>query len=75
MADGRLVGVITIDDAMVVLDEEYEEDMLRLAGVSDESSLSDSVAATSRRRLPWLGVNSDCRDLWFPRHFAVRGRD
>ncbi len=56
-ADGRLVGVITIDDAMVVLDEEYEEDMLRLAGVSDESSLSDSVAATSRRRLPWLGVN------------------
>ncbi|WP_299944326.1 magnesium transporter [uncultured Ruegeria sp.] len=55
--DGRLVGVITIDDAMVVLDEEYEEDMLRLAGVSDESSLSDSVAATSKRRLPWLGVN------------------
>ncbi len=56
-ADGRLVGVITIDDAMVVLEEEYEEDMLRLAGVSDESSLSDSVAATSRRRLPWLAVN------------------
>ncbi|KIC43301.1 magnesium transporter [Ruegeria sp. ANG-R] len=55
--DGRLVGVITIDDAMVVLDEEYEEDMLRLAGVSNESSLSDSVAATSKRRLPWLGVN------------------
>ncbi|MEX0350526.1 MAG: magnesium transporter [Paracoccaceae bacterium] len=56
-ADGRLVGVITIDDAMVVLDEEHEEDILRLAGVSDESSLSDSVAATSRRRLPWLAVN------------------
>ena len=56
-ADGRLVGVITIDDAMVVLDEEYEEDMLRLAGVSDESSISDSVAATSKRRLPWLAVN------------------
>ena len=55
--DGRLVGVITIDDAMVVLDEEYEEDMLRLAGVSDESSISDSVVATSKRRLPWLGVN------------------
>ena len=56
-ADGRLVGVITIDDAMVVLDEEYEEDMLRLAGVSNESSISDSVVATSKRRLPWLGVN------------------
>ncbi|WP_425043652.1 magnesium transporter [Primorskyibacter sp. S87] len=55
--DGRLVGMITIDDAMVVLDEEHEEDILRLAGVSDESSLSDSVAATSKRRLPWLAVN------------------
>ncbi|MBO9449276.1 magnesium transporter [Tropicibacter sp. R16_0] len=55
--DGRLVGVITIDDAMVVLDEEHEEDILRLAGVAEESSLSDSVADTSKRRLPWLGVN------------------
>ncbi|WP_170753201.1 magnesium transporter [Ruegeria lacuscaerulensis] len=55
--DGRLVGVITIDDAMVVLDEEHEEDILRLAGVSDESSISDSVADTSKRRLPWLAVN------------------
>ncbi|WP_170404617.1 magnesium transporter [Ruegeria arenilitoris] len=56
-SDKRLVGVITIDDAMAVLDEEIEEDMLRLAGVSDDSSISDSVAATSRRRLPWLAVN------------------
>ncbi|SLN31538.1 Magnesium transporter MgtE [Falsiruegeria litorea R37] len=55
--DGRLVGVITIDDAMAVLDEEHEEDILRLAGVAEESSLSDSVADTSKRRLPWLGVN------------------
>jgi magnesium transporter len=54
--EGRLVGVITIDDAMVVLDEEHEEDILRLAGVG-ESSLSDSVADTARRRLPWLAVN------------------
>ncbi len=56
-AEGRLVGVITIDDAMVVLDEEHEEDILRLAGVAEESALSDSVAETSRRRLPWLAVN------------------
>jgi magnesium transporter len=35
--DGRLAGVITIDDAMNVLDEEHEEDMLRLAGVGDEA--------------------------------------
>ncbi|OUS36994.1 magnesium transporter [Rhodobacterales bacterium 56_14_T64] len=54
--EGRLVGAITIDDAMVVLDEEHEEDILRLAGVG-ESALSDSVAETSKKRLPWLGVN------------------
>ena len=54
--DGRLAGVITIDDAMTVLAEEHEEDMLRLAGVG-EGSLSDRVIETTRQRLPWLGVN------------------
>ena len=53
---GRLVGVITIDDAMNVLDEEHEEDILRLAGVG-ESSMSDNVLETTRRRFPWLAVN------------------
>ncbi len=47
-ADGRLVGVITIDDAMNVLDEEHEEDMLRLAGVNDDSNVSDGSFATAR---------------------------
>ncbi len=55
--DGRLVGVITIDDAMIVLDEEHEEDILRLAGVGEESSLSDGVLETTKQRFPWLFVN------------------
>jgi len=55
--NGRLVGVITIDDAMIVLEEEAEEDILRLAGVGEESSLADRVIATTRRRFPWLAVN------------------
>ncbi len=54
---GRLVGVITIDDAMIVLDEEAEEDILRLAGVGEEARLSDGVWDTVRSRLPWLMVN------------------
>jgi len=54
--DGRIVGVITIDDAMVVLDEEHEEDILRLAGVG-ESNLSDNVLQTTWQRFPWLAVN------------------
>jgi len=56
-ADERLVGVITIDDAMTILDEEHEEDILRLAGVGEESSLSDRVVDTTKRRFPWLAVN------------------
>ncbi|MCH2163971.1 MAG: magnesium transporter [Marinovum sp.] len=55
--EGRLVGQITIDDAMAVLDEEHDEDILRLAGVNEESSLSDNVMDTTKRRLPWLAVN------------------
>jgi magnesium transporter len=55
--DDRLVGIITIDDAMSVLDEEHEEDILRLAGVGDESSLTDSVLQTARQRVPWLATN------------------
>ncbi len=56
-SDGRLVGVITIDDAMAVLDEEHEEDILRLAGVSDDSSLSDTIFVAARGRATWLFVN------------------
>lgn len=52
----RLVGVITIDDAMVVLDDEHEEDIMRLAGVG-EGSLSDRVLETTKQRFPWLAVN------------------
>ena len=54
--DDRIVGVITIDDAMAFLEEEAEEDLLRLAGVG-EGSLSDRVLETTRQRFPWLAVN------------------
>lgn len=52
----RLVGVITMDDAMEALEEEAEEDIKRLAGVGDES-LNDSIMNTTRQRFTWLGVN------------------
>jgi magnesium transporter len=55
-ANGRLVGVITMDDAMEVLDESAEEDLKLLAGVGDES-LTDSMLDTTKQRLPWLAVN------------------
>jgi len=52
----RLVGVLTIDDVVDVIQEEAEEDLLRMGGVGDEE-LSDTVFATSRSRVPWLLVN------------------
>ena len=53
---GRLVGVITIDDAMTVLSEEHAEDMLLLAGVDEESAITDGIWETLKLRLPWLVV-------------------
>lgn len=52
----RLVGVIMVDDILDVVDEEAEEDILRLGGVG-ESRLNDPVFTTTRRRAPWLLVN------------------
>ncbi|MBZ0162376.1 MAG: magnesium transporter [Notoacmeibacter sp.] len=52
----RLVGVLTIDDVVDVIQEEAEEDIKRLGGVGDEE-LSDRVLATSKSRVPWLLVN------------------
>ncbi|MCG7506678.1 magnesium transporter [Mesorhizobium retamae] len=52
----RLVGVLTIDDVVDVIQQEAEEDLLRMGGVGDEE-LSDTVTATSRSRVPWLLIN------------------
>jgi len=55
--DNRLVGVITFDDIVDVIEEEAEEDIKALGGVSGEEELSDSVWTTARSRLPWLLAN------------------
>jgi magnesium transporter len=54
--DGRLVGVITIDDVIDVIDEEAEEDILKMAGVK-EGDLYRAVLETSLTRSRWLAVN------------------
>ncbi|WGH79020.1 magnesium transporter [Jannaschia ovalis] len=53
----RLLGVITIDDAIRILDEEAGEDILRLAGVDSEEAISNRTFDVVRRRFPWLAVN------------------
>ena len=54
--NNKLVGVITIDDIVEVIQDEADEDMRALGGVGDES-LGGSVAETARSRVPWLMVN------------------
>ena len=53
---GRLAGMLTIDDMVDVMDEEHEDDMLKLGGVL-EDDLYHAAAATTARRFPWLLVN------------------
>ncbi len=54
--NNKLVGMITADDIVTVVQEEAEEDALRLAGVGDEE-ITDSVFVKTKRRFNWLLVN------------------
>jgi magnesium transporter len=53
---GRLLGVITVDDVVHVIEEEAEEDILRLGGLS-ETDIFASPLQTGLRRFPWLLIN------------------
>lgn len=53
---GRLLGVITIDDVIDVIDEEAEDDLLKLSGVG-ESDIYSAIWATIRSRFGWLLIN------------------
>ena len=54
--NGKLVGVITVDDIMEVIQDEADEDMRALGGVGDES-IGGTVVQTAKSRVPWLIIN------------------
>jgi magnesium transporter len=54
--NGRLIGVITVDDIVDVIDEEAEDDLLKLGGVTD-TDIYRTAARTAKSRASWLGVN------------------
>ncbi len=56
-ASNQILGIITVDDIIDVIVEEYDEDMLQMAGVSAEESLNSTLKESIRFRLPWLLVN------------------
>ena len=55
--DGRLVGVVWLDDMIRVLDDEATEDMFRMIGVAEEEKALGPFWRSVRNRLPWLVVN------------------
>jgi magnesium transporter len=55
--ENRLVGVITIDDVVDVIEEEADEDLKALGGVTSDEELSDSVWTIAKGRFNWLLVN------------------
>ena len=53
----QILGIITVDDIIDVIVEEYDEDILQMAGVSREESLDTTLGESIRLRLPWLLIN------------------
>jgi magnesium transporter len=53
----RLVGVVTVDDVLDVIQEEAEEDLLHLAGVDISERATTPARESFRTRFPWLAVN------------------
>jgi len=53
----RLVGVVTVDDVLDVIQEQAEEDLLHLAGVDISERVSTPARESWRTRFPWLAVN------------------
>ena len=54
---GRLIGVITVDDVVDVIQEEASEDMMRLAGVGADHDIYTAAFQTARNRFNWLLIN------------------
>lgn len=55
--EGKVVGRITADDIVDVLEQEQSEDIYRLGGVGTEESVFDPAPLSARRRLLWLAIN------------------
>ncbi|UOQ86498.1 magnesium transporter [Gracilibacillus salinarum] len=52
----HLLGIITVDDIMDVMEEEASDDYSKLAGISDVESSGDTAISSAKKRLPWLVI-------------------
>lgn len=53
-SNGELVGALTHDDALDVTYEEFEDDYAKLAGISEEDNVNESIFKSIKKRIPWL---------------------
>jgi magnesium transporter len=54
---GRLVGMITVDDVVHIIQEEAGEDVLLLSGAGDEGDINEPVTDSYKARVRWLATN------------------
>ncbi|MBO4336563.1 MAG: magnesium transporter [Lachnospiraceae bacterium] len=54
--DNKLIGIITAQDIVEVVDDELGEDYARLAGLTAEEDLNEKIPESMKKRLPWLIV-------------------
>jgi magnesium transporter len=55
--DGRMIGIVTADDVIDVINEEATEDIHHMGGVNKEEKIDGTVLDSVKSRLPWLVVN------------------
>ena len=52
----EIIGIITANDLIEVVDEEMAEDYAKLAGLSSEEDLNESTLSSIKKRIPWLAL-------------------
>lgn len=56
LENDKLVGIVSVDDAMERYSDELEEDIAKFAGLTEEENIDDSVFSSIKKRVPWLLV-------------------
>ncbi len=56
-SEGRLMGIITVDDVIDIINQETTEDMYRMAGLEEEDRIFSRPKLSIQKRLPWMSFN------------------
>lgn len=56
-SNGEILGIVTVDDVLDILEEEHTEDLFRLVGIEEQAPGNDRLRAAVRSRVPWLAAS------------------